>query len=160
MLAIRSTLKLDVPIAYVFTTNPMSAASKSAPSSTSTPACEHAPISVAEPKIRLIVPISYLCTLIELSNDKFRMNTAQIRRFEERLKELLEANYQGPVRKKMGDQGEWEDKDARKERKRREGLLRQQDIAKAKAEAGSDTEEAEEEIEIPKTAAVMRNQEG
>lgn len=112
-----------------------------------------------------MVSLSYLCTLIELSNDKFRRNTAQIRRFEERLKEQLETNNQVPARRKMGDQGEWEDKDARKERKRREGLLRQQNIAKVKAEAETefveaDTEKAEEEIEVQKIKAVIGNQEG
>ncbi|KAG0219089.1 methyltransferase TYW3-domain-containing protein [Mortierella sp. GBAus27b] len=123
MLAVRSTLKLDVPIAYVSTT----------------------PVSATEPKIYLMVSLAYLISLIELGNDKFRRNFAQIHRFEERLTVYLEGN-QEHLRKKMGDQGEWEDRDTRKERKRKEGLLRQQMVAKAKAE--TETKEAEAEVEI------------
>ncbi|KAK5815439.1 methyltransferase TYW3-domain-containing protein [Linnemannia elongata] len=120
MLAIRSTLKLDAPIAYI----PSSTSSSTTGSTTGT----------GEEKIYLMVSLSYLRVLIDLSNDKFRMNVAQMARFEERLtKHLLTAENVTP--KKVGDQGgEWEDKEARKERKRREGMLKQEETAKARAE--------------------------
>ncbi|KAF9129983.1 hypothetical protein BGW39_003588 [Mortierella sp. 14UC] len=120
MLAIRSTLKLDAPIAYI-------------PSSSST-----AP--TGQEKIHLMVSLSYLRVLIDLSNDKFRMNVAQMARFEDRLsKHLLNADgsavVDGGKKLKVSDQGgEWEDKDARKERKKREGMLKQEGTAKARAE--------------------------
>lgn len=126
MLAVRSTLKLDVPIAYISRMDCLSSVPKSESPSASTP----------EPKIHLMVSLAYLCTLIELSNDKFLKNFAQIRRYEERLSAHLGVDAQDPSGIKMGDRGEWEDKDARRERKRREGLQRQQEIAKVKAEAG------------------------
>lgn len=119
MLAIRSTLKLDAPIAYI-------------PSSTSS-STTGTPTGTGEEKIYLMVSLSYLRVLIDLSNDKFRMNVAQMARFEERLtKHLLTAET---TPKKVGDQGgEWEDKEARKERKKREGMLKQEGTAKARAE--------------------------
>lgn len=128
MLAIRSTLKLDAPIAYI----PSSTSSSTTGSTTGT----------GEEKIYLMVSLSYLRVLIDLSNDKFRMNVAQMARFEERLtKHLLTAENVTP--KKVGDQGgEWEDKEARKERKRREGMLKQEETAKARAEKKKATAEA------------------
>ncbi|KAF9547586.1 hypothetical protein EC957_008242 [Mortierella hygrophila] len=119
MLAIRSTLKLDAPIAYI----PSSTSSSTTGTTTGT----------GEEKIYLMVSLSYLRVLIDLSNDKFRMNVAQMARFEERLtKHLLTADT---TPKKVGDQGgEWEDKEARKERKKREGMLKQEGTAMARAE--------------------------
>ncbi|KAF9098203.1 hypothetical protein BGX23_006807 [Mortierella sp. AD031] len=126
MLAIRSTLKLDAPIAYIPTTS----TSNSSNATTTT-----------EGKIHLMVSLSYLRVLIDLSNEKFRMNVAQMGRFEERLSRYLtgegsSSTGEGGGKKKMGDQGgDWEDKDARRERKKREGLLKQEQAAKARAEA-------------------------
>ncbi|KAF8933386.1 hypothetical protein BGZ58_006390 [Dissophora ornata] len=140
MLAIRSTLKLDAPIAYIplsstatpsLLSTPSKAASATGTSSSSpssTPGAE-------EPRIHLMVSLTYLRVLIELSNDKFRMNVAQMDRFEKRLSEHLLNNSEASLGKKTGDQGEWEDKEARKERKRKEGLLKQQQAQALKAEA-------------------------
>ena len=130
MLAIRSTLKLDAPIAYIIPGN-----------STSTPSG-----SESAHKIQLMVTLSYLRVLLQLSNDKFVSNVAQMARFEIRLKEHLLENGQGgdtsaEAGAKTGDQGAWEDKDARKERKRREGLEKKAAAAAAMAEA-AETEPA------------------
>ncbi|KAF9111982.1 hypothetical protein BGX27_004163 [Mortierella sp. AM989] len=122
MLAIRSTLKIDTPIAYIPPT----------PSSLTTAA---AAAAGTKPRIHLMVSLTYLRVLIELSNDKFTMNVAQMSRFEKRLTEHLLKDDNELGSKKMGDQGEWEDKEARRERKRQEGLVKQQQAAKAKAEA-------------------------
>ncbi|KAG0287042.1 hypothetical protein BGZ97_007226 [Linnemannia gamsii] len=126
MLAIRSTLKLDAPIAYIPSSSTTTGATTTTTTTTTT---------AGEGKIYLMVSLSYLRVLIDLSNDKFKMNVAQMVRFEERLtKHLLNAE-RSTTTKKVGDQGgEWEDKEARKERKRREGMLKQEGTAKARAE--------------------------
>ncbi|KAF9158284.1 hypothetical protein DFQ27_005994 [Actinomortierella ambigua] len=98
MLAIRSTLKIDTPIAYVHR---------------------------GTDRIQLMVTLPYLRGLLELSNDKFRMNVAQMQRFEQHLQhKLVGVDPTAPSKPKIGDQGTWEDKDARRERKRREGMER------------------------------------
>ncbi|KAF8943485.1 hypothetical protein BGZ47_005402 [Haplosporangium gracile] len=120
MLAIRSTLKLDTPIAHI-------------PSSTGT--TPGAGEVEGKGKIYLMVSLSYLRVLIDLSNDKFQKNVAQMARFEERLLKHLLSNESSTTTKKVGDQGgEWEDKDARRERKKREGMLKQEGTAKARTE--------------------------
>ncbi|KAF9433166.1 hypothetical protein BGZ76_009805 [Entomortierella beljakovae] len=125
MLAIRSTLKIDTPIAYI-------------PSGGQGEA-------EAAPKIYLMVSLVYLRVLIELSNDKFKLNVAQMGRFEKRLTEHLLGEDGCEQNTKKGDQGEWEDKDARKERKRKEGLIKQEQAAKARMEAEArKAKEAEE----------------
>ncbi|KAF9997255.1 hypothetical protein BGZ79_009049 [Entomortierella chlamydospora] len=132
MLAIRSTLKIDTPIAYI----------PSTPSET-------------ESKIHLMVSLTYLRVLIELSNDKFRMNVSQISRFEKRLTEHLLKDDNDLGNKKMGDQGEWEDKEARRERKRKEGLIKQQQAAKAKIEADARRATAAEDGAVNATTATF-----
>ncbi|KAF9969779.1 hypothetical protein BGZ73_007695 [Actinomortierella ambigua] len=98
MLAIRSTLKIDTPIAYL-------------PAGTD--------------RIQLMVSLSYLRGLLQLSNDKFRMNVAQMQRFEQHLQnKLVGVDPAAPTKPKVGDQGAWEDKEARRKRKQREGLER------------------------------------
>ncbi|GJJ74884.1 tRNA wybutosine-synthesizing protein 3 [Entomortierella parvispora] len=126
MLAIRSTLKLDAPIAYIIPGN-----------STSSSASDSAA------KIQLMVTLSYLRVLLHLSNDKFVSNVAQMARFEIRLKEHLLKDGQGGdthAEAKTGDQGAWEDKDARRERKRREGLEKKAAAAAAAATAKTEAE--------------------
>ncbi|KAF9936283.1 hypothetical protein BGZ67_002505 [Mortierella alpina] len=125
MLAIRSTLKLDAPIAYI----PSAAGSVSGTQSSALGSKDEAG------KIHLMVSLTYLRVLIELSNDKFRMNVAQMGRFEKRLIEHLLEDESAGEKKKIGDQGEWEDKEVRRERKRKEGLQKQEMAAMAKAEA-------------------------
>ncbi|KAG0262266.1 hypothetical protein BGZ95_004058 [Linnemannia exigua] len=130
MLAIRSTLKLDAPIAYIPSSSSTTNANTSSSAATTT---------AGQEKIHLMVSLSYLRVLIDLSNDKFRMNVAQMARFEERLSKHL-LNADGSVaadgkKVKVSDQGgEWEDKDARRERKKREGMLKQEGAAKVRAE--------------------------
>ncbi|KAF9356148.1 hypothetical protein BGX26_005659 [Mortierella sp. AD094] len=140
MLAIRSTLKIDTPIAYI-------------PSTPSMPSGNLG--SETEPKIHLMVSLTYLRVLIELSNDKFRMNVAQMGRFEKRLTEHLLKDDSNLGNKKIGDQGEWEDKEARRERKRKEGLIKQQQAAKAKIEADARRAAAAEEEAANATTAVL-----
>ncbi|KAG0227597.1 hypothetical protein BGW42_002819 [Actinomortierella wolfii] len=122
MLAIRSTLKIDTPIAY---------------------------LPPGSDRIQLMVSLQYLRGLIQLSNDKFHTNVAQMQRFEQHLKDkLVGVDPAAPAKTKMGDQGAWEDKDARRERKRREGLERKraleaQRLAATATLASSAAQEAE-----------------
>ncbi|KAF9427598.1 hypothetical protein BGZ94_004594 [Podila epigama] len=140
MLAIRSTLKLDAPIAYI---PQFLSSSASHPSTTTT--------AVSEP-IYLMVSLTYLRVLVELSNDKFVANVEQMARFEARLKQYLVGDAQNTEggssssfqsKKKTGDQGEWEDKDVRRERKKREGLERAAAAAAERARRAQQEAESE-----------------
>lgn len=61
-----------------------------------------------------------LQNLVEVSNQRFVENTKRIERFRVLLKDM---NNDGSS-KKQGENGDWEDAQARKERKRAEGLER------------------------------------
>lgn len=66
-----------------------------------------------------MIPEWQLQNLVEVSNQRFVENTKRIERFRVLLKEI-----EGEVAKKQGENGDWEDAQARKERKRAEGLER------------------------------------
>lgn len=70
-----------------------------------------------------------LGTLMRISNERFEENTKRIGRFRVLLKEAM-----NPVEKKrVGENGEeWEDPQARKERKRAEGLRKARELKEAK----------------------------
>ncbi|KAF7954670.1 hypothetical protein EAE96_005789 [Botrytis aclada] len=74
-----------------------------------------------------------LSTLMRISNERFKENTNRIERFRVLLNEAM-----NPVeKKKVGENGEdWEDPQARKERKRAEGLRRAQELKEGKARRG------------------------
>jgi tRNA wybutosine-synthesizing protein 3 len=65
---------------------------------------------------------SDLKTLIELSNERFKVNTQRIQRFRELLLRLCRDRAVG----KKSRNGEWEDEAVRKERMRNEGLERRE----------------------------------
>jgi tRNA wybutosine-synthesizing protein 3 len=67
------------------------------------------------------VPEGALRTLLEISNERFQVNSARITRFRELLMSSMSAQA-GPKRREDGE--EWEDAQERKERKRAEGLMR------------------------------------
>ncbi|KAF8864624.1 hypothetical protein BDZ45DRAFT_568245, partial [Acephala macrosclerotiorum] len=66
-----------------------------------------------------MIPEWQLQNLVEISNQRFVENTKRIERFRVLLKEMG-----AEVAKKQGENGDWEDAQARKERKRAEGLER------------------------------------
>lgn len=66
------------------------------------------------------VPESQLKVLLEVSNDRFVENTKRMERFRLLLKET--GHVQQETRRKGMDGDEWEDPQARRERKRAEGL--------------------------------------
>ncbi|CZR51678.1 related to DUF207 domain protein [Phialocephala subalpina] len=86
-----------------------------------------------------IIPEWQLRNLVEVSNQRFVENTKRIERFRSLLKEM-----DGGVAKKQGENGDWEDAQARKERKRAEGLER----ARALKENQTSSQASEELLDI------------
>lgn len=85
------------------------------------------------------VPESNLRVLVALSNERFQENTRRIERFRTLLREGLRKQAEGGVKK--GKDGEvWEDADARRERKKAEGLkMREEARARKQALAAEST---------------------
>lgn len=92
MLAIRSTHKIDTPIAYVQNNT-----------------------------IHCLVDPAYLFLLLTMSNQKFEQNMDRMKVFENAMKvELNKAHVKQ----------QWESREDRRERKRTEGIMRQQQLKK------------------------------
>jgi len=72
---------------------------------------------------RMIVSPQYLKTLVQLANERFVENERRIARFSA----ALEAAFSPPKGKE-----DWEDAQARRERKRLEGLKRREELKKDK----------------------------
>lgn len=85
-----------------------------------------------------IIPDNHLKKLVEIANDRFKENTKRIERFRTLLKELGTETGEG-VKRKGQDSEEWEDAQARRERKRAEGLKKAE--AMKKADASQESEE-------------------
>lgn len=85
-----------------------------------------------------IIPDSHLKKLVEIANERFKENTNRIERFRTLLKEISTETGEGS--KKRGQDGEqWEDAQARRERKRAEGLKKAE--AMKKFDVSQDAEE-------------------
>lgn len=85
-----------------------------------------------------LVDEEYLRLLVEMTNDKFRVNTARTQRFRKLLIEAFDTKFK--------DNG-WEDADVRRQRKRAEGLqrreqLRQQEKSNQEAQTTYENTEA------------------
>jgi tRNA wybutosine-synthesizing protein 3 len=100
----------------------------------------------SEPIMRSLVTEEYLRMLVALANERFEANKERVERFRSR---LLDLYGMGPNvapntahRKKPSD---WEDPQARKERKRLEGLKRQAEKAQQK---GSELKPDDTEIDM------------
>ena len=78
-----------------------------------------------------IISESLLLTFFETANERFAENEKRRERFYEHLKQ--EVGLGAPTSQKQGDSGAWEDKDARRERLRRQGMEK----ARAKAAAAA-----------------------
>lgn len=65
----------------------------------------------------------YLKILIDIANERFKINGDRIARFRNA---LLESQQHGTLHTPASSKPDWEDADARKRRKREEGLARQQ----------------------------------
>lgn len=79
-----------------------------------------------------IVSAAYLRVLMGIANERFVENAKRIERFRVAFREALT----GPPAKVSPDGGVWEDKDARRERKRAEGLKRRAEMEKQYQETG------------------------
>lgn len=69
-----------------------------------------------EEVIEALIDEQYLKMLAQIANERFEANAKRIRRFEESL-------FGGKSGK---EEGEWEDKETRKQRKRQEGLMKRE----------------------------------
>jgi tRNA wybutosine-synthesizing protein 3 len=72
-----------------------------------------------------LVDERYLRTLVDIADERFGINLDRITRFR---RALLETNDPKLSTARGGSKADWEDADARKQRKREEGLARQQAI--------------------------------
>lgn len=81
-----------------------------------------------------LVDENYLRTLVSIANERFQINTERIARFRNA---LLEQYATGTIGVSVSGVPEWEDSEARKRRKREEGLARQQAMkARVEPDAG------------------------
>lgn len=82
-----------------------------------------------------IVDARYLSTLVQIANDRFRINTERIARFR---KALMESYYSETA---LGlSKPDWEDADARRARKKEEGLARQRALKMQSSQDGDVSE--------------------
>jgi len=82
-----------------------------------------------------LVDETYLKTLLQIANERFETNTRRIKRFQATLLSSYGCDFlpqrPGQPSKKAG----WEDPQSRRERKRQEGLARQQVMHRHRAES-------------------------
>lgn len=87
-----------------------------------------------------LVTAEYLSLLVKIANERFDENKKRIARFREALRLAFGSDPKGAggdgveEKKKKGDSGEWEDAQARAQRKREEGLARREEVRKRKEE--------------------------
>ncbi|KAL9602016.1 MAG: hypothetical protein Q9219_002124 [cf. Caloplaca sp. 3 TL-2023] len=86
--------------------------------------------------IEALVDEHYLEMLVEIANKRFDANTERMKRFEESL-------FKGKIK---GLEEEWEDKETRQERKRREGLMKREALTLNSSSNPVDEDEADEDI--------------
>lgn len=91
------------------------------------------------------VPGPYLGSLVRISNQRFAENTKRIDRFRAAVQQATQ-----PARKKDGS--EWEDTEARRERKRAEGLRKKAQVQRERRGAADGTEDAD--VQLPLNADI------
>ena len=88
----------------------------------------------ASGKVRSVVEAAYIAMLVRVGNMRFKENAVRMERLAAGLDRVLSVQTR--------DDGGWEDRDARRARKRAEGLKRQEEarrMAAAAAEANAPT---------------------
>lgn len=75
--------------------------------------------------VRSLVSEEYLHMFVALANERFKVNSERIERFRVKLMELYQRFLRGSSSRKAG----WEDPEARRERKRAEGLQKKAQAA-------------------------------
>ncbi|EGO51738.1 hypothetical protein NEUTE1DRAFT_125395 [Neurospora tetrasperma FGSC 2508] len=103
-----------------------------------------------------LVSPEYLSLLVKIANERFEENKKRIARFQEALRLAFgEGATAGGVegqkkKKKSGDgesgNAEWEDAEARKQRKREEGLARREEVRRRKEKEEEEKRRKQEEI--------------
>jgi tRNA wybutosine-synthesizing protein 3 len=78
----------------------------------------------SDPTVRSLVSEDYLRMLVDISNERFGVNTERKKRFRAVLLDLCSRN--------QGRKDGWEDPEDRRERKRAEGLRRQQEAQQSR----------------------------
>jgi tRNA wybutosine-synthesizing protein 3 len=86
-----------------------------------------------------LVDERYLRTLVDITNERFKVNADRISRFRAALLE----SYQSKPSTGASSNPDWEDADARKRRKREEGLARQKSLQGKPPQNAADTEAAD-----------------
>jgi tRNA wybutosine-synthesizing protein 3 len=92
----------------------------------------------------MMVNERYLKTLVGIANDRFRINVDRIARFRRALMGVFEpADHSADGLGKP----EWEDADARKRRKREEGLARQQALQTSSTAANESSKKSQDNVD-------------
>lgn len=88
-----------------------------------------------------LVDEKYLRILVDIANDRFRINSERIARFRDKLMEIYH-----PTSASLDDasNAEWEDPEVRKRRKREEGLARQQALKALKSNQNAQNDDTED----------------
>jgi len=92
-----------------------------------------------------LVDERYLRTLVDIANERFKINLDRISRFRTALLEIYQPNTSNGTSSSKPD---WEDTATRKQRKREEGLARQQALQVQKPSTSVDTSQAGEDDSI------------
>ncbi|KAI0547562.1 methyltransferase TYW3-domain-containing protein [Xylaria curta] len=92
--------------------------------------------------VKCMVSDEYLHSLLRIANERFEENRKRIERFRTA---VLEASY--PPKKKDGT--EWEDAQARRERKRAEGLRRKAELQEQNQKGGETGAVGDADLEFP-----------
>ncbi|KAE8848042.1 hypothetical protein PTNB73_01885 [Pyrenophora teres f. teres] len=88
-----------------------------------------------------LVDERYLRTLVDIANGRFKINLDRIVRFRTALLEMYQPSTSNATSSSKSD---WEDAAARKQRKREEGLARQQALQTEKSNSSVDASKADE----------------
>lgn len=97
--------------------------------------CEYSNGST-DPVMRSLVKEEYLQMLVALANERFEVNTERVERFRAKLLSLYTIGSAPAPKTTHGKKSsEWEDPQARRERKRLEGLKRQADMTRQRESA-------------------------
>lgn len=89
-------------------------------------------------KVRRVVEVAYIAMLVRVGNMRFRENAARMEKLAANLDRVL--FVERPIVRRDG--GGWEDKEARRARKRAEGLKRQEEARRMAAAAVAAAAEA------------------
>ena len=104
-----------------------------------------------EPVIRSLVSEEYLRMLVAMANERFSVNTERKERFRTNLMDLYSQRHNGGIKSKdnsmKGKDPGWEDPEARRARKRAEGLQRKKQLERQAASGSNEQKPLEDQVE-------------